>query len=97
MDTMPNIMKDRNLNIKSKAIYAYLCGLSGRNNMCYPSRGKIAYDLNLNYHTPTRYLKELEDLGYIQIQRTRANGKFNNNLYTLNKKEVEKYKPSTAA
>ena len=86
MDGLKLVMNDRDLNIKSKAIYAYLNRLSGASKMCYPSCGKMAYDLNIGVGTLRKYVKELAYLGYITVQKSRVNNRFSNNIYILNKK-----------
>lgn len=92
MDGLKLVMNDRELNIKSKAIYAYLNRLSGPRKMCYPSCGKMAYDLNIGVGTLRKYVKELAYFGYITVQKSRVNNRFSNNIYILNKKnEPEKY------
>lgn len=40
-------MRDTALKIKDKAIYAYLCALSGGGIKAWPSRGKILADLQI--------------------------------------------------
>lgn len=92
--TLKQVMTDRRLNIKSKAIYSYFDGLCFDKNTCYPSRKKIAYDLNVNYETPKKYIDELVYYGYLKVVKTRENNRFSNNLYVLIRKE--KRVPSSA-
>ena len=86
-NVLKQVMTDRRLNIKSKAIYSYFDGLCFDKNTCYPSRKKIAYDLNVNYGTPKRYIDELVNCGYLEVVKTRENNKFSNNIYVLIRKE----------
>jgi len=53
----------------------------------YQSRKKIAYDLNVNYETPKKYIDQLVYYGYLEVVKTRENNKFSNNLYVLIRKE----------
>lgn len=94
-NALKQVMTDRRLNIKSKAIYSYFDGLCFDKNSCYPSRKKIAYDLNVNYETPKKYIDELVYYGYLEVVKTRENNRFSNNLYVLIRKE--KRVPSTNA
>lgn len=86
-NALKQVMTDRRLNIKSKAIYSYFDGLCFDRNSCYPSRKKIAYDLNVNYETPKKYIDQLVYYGYLKVVKTRENNKFSNNLYVLIRKE----------
>lgn len=69
MNDLKKVMTDRNIHIISKAIYSYLNGLSGDINMCYPCRGKMAFDLNINVATLDKYMKELVYFGYVEVQK----------------------------
>ena len=40
-------MRDTELKIKDKGLYAYLCALSGGGVRTWPSRGKILADLHI--------------------------------------------------
>ena len=70
-NVLKQVMTDRRLNIKSKAIYSYFDGLCFDKNTCYPSRKKIAYDLNVNYETPKKYIDQLVYYGYLEVVKTR--------------------------
>lgn len=86
-NTLKQVMTDRRLNIKSKAIYSYFDSLCFDKNTCHPSRKKIAYDLNVNYKMPKKYIDELINYGYLQVVKIRENNRFSNNLYVLTRKE----------
>lgn len=86
-NALKQVMTDRRLNIKSKAIYSYLDSLCLDKNMCYPSRKKIAFDLNVNYETTKKYIDQLVYYGYLEVVKTKENNKFSNNLYVLTCKE----------
>ena len=86
-NVLKQVMTDIRLNIKSKAIYSYFDGLCFDKNTCYPSRKKIAYDLNVNYGTPKKYIDQLVYYGYLEVVKTRENNKFSNNIYILTRKE----------
>lgn len=55
-------MRDNNLPITSKAIYAYFCSYAGSGTTAFPKREKITHDLQLNKDTFTKYLKTLLEL-----------------------------------
>ena len=57
------VMKDRNLTIGAKAVYAYLCSYSGAGKVAYPSRSLICHDLKITQETLSKHLKNLEEQG----------------------------------
>ncbi len=72
------VMRDRDLPILAKSIYAYFCSFAGLGRQAYPKRDKIVRDLQINKDTYTKYLALLVNRGYITKERT-ATG----NLYTI--------------
>lgn len=79
------VMRNRDLSIKAKAVYAYLCSLSGNSGNCYPSRRTACYYLQITDDTLGRLLKELERAGAIKtLRRRNSNGTFQRNNYTIN-------------
>lgn len=77
-----SVLQSKDLNLKAKAIYAYLCAFAGNSNRCYPSVKKMINDLNIDYQTFLKYRKELESKGLIKIEREK--NKFNaNNIYII--------------
>lgn len=72
------VMRDRNLPLLAKTIYAYFCAYAGSGCQAYPKRDKIVRDLQINKDTYTKHLNRLVQDGYITKERT-ANG----NLYTI--------------
>lgn len=77
------VMKDRNLTIGAKAVYAYLCSYSGAGGIAYPSRSLICHDLKITQETLSKHLKNLEEQGYILREQQRSNGSFSHNIYTI--------------
>ena len=78
------VMKDKNLNIISKAIYAYICSYAGKGKDAFPSQKLISNDLGINIGTLAKYTQELKDSGYITVKGHKEKGKFSKNLYTIN-------------
>ncbi len=77
------VMKDKNLTIGAKAVYAYLCSYSGGGGIAYPSRSLICYDLGITQETLSKYLNNLEEEGYILREQQRNKGSFSHNIYTI--------------
>lgn len=79
-----SVMRDGNLSVKTKAVYAYLSCYAGSKNECYPSRRLILNDLNICGETLDICVKELISRGYIEKIQVREKGKFSKNLYRIN-------------
>ncbi len=84
-------MVDPELPLQSKAIYAYICSLTGRgkegaDKVAYFSRAKIKNDLSLTESSYYKYLAPLLEAGYIEIiQKTSSvnSGFFKQNRYVV--------------
>ena len=77
-------MKDKKLNVISKAIYAYICSYTGKGEDAFPSQKLICNDLGISKDTLAKYMKELKDSGYVTVVQHKEKGKFAQNLYTVN-------------
>lgn len=78
-----NVMKDNELSLGAKGVFAYLCAYAGSEDHSFPSRKLITYELNINKDTLTKYMKELQKNGYINIQQNKKEGQFANNIYYI--------------
>lgn len=77
------VMQDRELHAIAKTIYAYFCSYAGAGSVCFPTRSKICYDLNISNDTFAKYLKNLVRCGYVEVEQIKENGRFSHNVYTL--------------
>ena len=79
------IMKDTELTIESKAIYAYIASYAGNGNSAFPSVSLICKDLDISENRFHRHKNPLIEHGYITIERERnTKGTFDKNVYTIN-------------
>ena len=78
------VMRDKTLNILSKAVYAYICSYAGKGKDAFPSQNLICRDLGIGKSTLVKYIKELKDRGYVTVIQHKEKGKFAQNLYTVN-------------
>ncbi len=77
-------MRDRELSITAKGIYAYFCAMSGSGNSTFPSVETILAHLGFRSETYYLHRQQLVDQGYIEISSlARKNGTFSNNVFTL--------------
>jgi DnaD/phage-associated family protein len=78
------VMKDPNLSLSAKAIYAYLCSYAGNESIAFPSVKLINHELGISKDTFYKYMKELNDKAYIVVSQKRAEkGKFSHNVYSI--------------
>ena len=76
-------MKDSNLNIEAKGLYAYLCSYAGSGNICFPSVDLICDHLNISKNRFYKYRQQLIERGYITVKENRSDGKRDNNTYII--------------
>jgi len=87
---LPNfILRDPNLSVGAKATYALFLSYAWHNNLCFPGQERLANDMGMSIGSINAFIKELEALGLIEIER-RGQGK--TNIYTIN--YVVRKKPS---
>lgn len=82
------VMRDKNLKIQSKAIYAYISSFAANSNSgertAFPSVELQCAELGITDETYFKYRKPLVEKGYLQIEKRRGNSaKFDRNLYII--------------
>jgi predicted transcriptional regulator len=80
------VMRDRDLSMFAKAIYAYFCSLSGKGDCVFPGRDLILANLKISKDAYYAGLKELINQGYISVEQENAGGRgvgFRHNVYTI--------------
>lgn len=95
---LKRIMVDSTIAPEAKAIYSYLATFSNEEGKSYPSIDKMCRDLGMTYNRLTKYRKQLEEAGYLKVERTRSEqGGFGRNVYTIptrTYKKAERKEPS---
>ncbi|WP_145462461.1 helix-turn-helix domain-containing protein [Staphylococcus hominis] len=76
-------MKDRNISIEAKALYSYLSAYAGADESSFPSVELIKHELNIGKQRYQRARRELENAGYLQVDRKQNGNIYGSNLYTL--------------
>lgn len=83
--TVPKaVMLDERLHYKAKALYAYFCSFAGNGTTAIPSRDTICYHMQFTINSFQRYIRELIQYNYIEVQQTKYRGRFSNNIYYIN-------------
>ena len=77
------VMIDPNLSLQAKGIFAYLVTYAGNSETAFPSQKTISYQLRISKDTVGKYIKELRENGYLEIEQKREGGRFSHNVYKL--------------
>ena len=79
---VPNfILKDPNLSVGAKVVYAMFLSYAWHNDSCFPGQERLAADIGMSRSRVTEFISELNRAGLITIQR-RGQGK--TNIYVVN-------------
>jgi DNA-binding transcriptional regulator YhcF (GntR family) len=78
------VMLDERLDIKAKAIYAYLASFGGSGKTAHPKQAIMLYHLQMCQNTFYTYYNQLLELNYITAEKQRNANKYAENRYRLN-------------
>ncbi|WP_158554272.1 conserved phage C-terminal domain-containing protein [Macrococcoides goetzii] len=78
-----SVMRNPDLDIEAKGLYAYLSSFAGKSNTAFPSVDLICHELNISDKRFKKYRKQLEEMQLIEVKRNRKDKGFSNNIYTL--------------
>lgn len=81
-------MQSQEISIKAKALYAYFCSFTGAGFSCFPSQQKICFDLEISKDSLNKYIRELKEAGFIDVEQEKENGRFSRNVYTLSDMKI---------
>lgn len=77
-------MKDREMSIQAKGVYAYLVSCAGNDKQTYPTKEKMCYDLGIKkVDTLSKYIKQIQARGYIKIVKTKRDNLKYKNVYLI--------------
>jgi biotin operon repressor len=78
---VPNfILRDPNLSIGAKVVYAMFLSYAWHNDSCFPGQERLAEDMGMSVSRVNEFIKALESAGLIVITRR---GQGRTNLYTI--------------
>jgi len=79
---VPNsILEDTNISVKGRFLYSLLLKFAWQEGQCFPGQTKLGELCGVTRYTISKWMKELEDAGYIEVERR---GQGNTNIYRLN-------------
>ena len=77
-------MKDREMSIQAKGVYAYLVSCAGNDKQTYPTKEKMCYDLGIKkVDTLSKYIKQIQARRYIKIVKTKRDNLKYKNVYLI--------------
>lgn len=77
-------MLDTDLSLTAKAIYGYLCSLTGKGATAFPGRDTILQALGIDKATYYKHFKILTEHGYVSVEQEKVqDGKFPHNVYRI--------------
>lgn len=78
------VMKNKNISISAKGVYAYLASCAGNDKQTYPNQTTICKDLGIKkVDTLRKYIKELQTEGFIKVIKTTKKSLFYKNVYLV--------------
>lgn len=90
------VLASTELNNTSKLVYSYLSTMADKDGVCYPSQKYIADKLGVTAKTIQRGIKQLSEVGFIQVVKQKASsnmGAFLSNKYVLVHRRDMKLEP----
>lgn len=79
------VISDDNISITAKAIYSLLCVFKGKDNVANPKKDTIQKYLGIgSKNTLNKYLKQLEDNGYIEVTQCMNVNENGSNIFATN-------------
>lgn len=79
-----SVMRNKDLSIETKAIYAYFISFAGNTGKAFPSISLICSELNISKDRFYRHLNKLKELRYITVEHVKnKDNTFSKNVYTI--------------
>ncbi len=80
------IMRDKNLTVEAKAIYAYLCSFAGNGTECYPGVDLMAIELCMSKDRLYKHLNVLVNADVIEKSQSRNGNRWGKTVYKIRHK-----------
>ena len=84
------VMRDKSLSIGARMTYAFLLMYAWQQGSCFAGQEKLADDLGVSRAQVQRYIYELRDTKYIEVER--KDKRYNNTYIVLDRKKPTKFK-----
>jgi biotin operon repressor len=84
------VMRDKNLSVGARLTYAFLLMYAWQDESCFAGQERMSEDMGISRAQVQRYLYELRDTKYIQIER--KDKRYNNTYVILDRQHPTKLK-----
>lgn len=84
------VMRDKSLSIGARMTYAFLLMYAWQEGSCFAGQEKLAADMGVSRAQIQRYIYELRDTNYIEVER--KDKRYNNTYIILDRKKPFKLK-----
>ena len=84
------VMRDKSLSIGARMTYAFLLMYAWQEGSCFAGQKKLAEEMGVSERQLQRYIYELRDTHYIQVER--KDKRYNNTYIILDRKKPFKLK-----
>jgi len=84
------VMRDKTLSIGARMTYAFLLMYAWQEGSCFAGQEKLAEDMGVSRAQIQRYIYELRDTNYIEVER--KDKRYNNTYVILDRKKPFKLK-----
>jgi len=84
------VMRDKNLSIGARMTYAFLLMYAWQEGSCFAGQKKLAEEMGVSERQLQRYVYELRDTKYIEVER--KDMRYNNTYIILDRKKPFKLK-----
>ena len=75
------VMMDKNISLKAKGLFAYLCAYCGSRGFSYPKKKDILFHLGISEPTYYKALGQLKEAGYLETHQRKSAGRFSSNVF----------------
>lgn len=78
------VMSDTRLSVGAKALYGLLCAMGGKKGECFPGKQYLCNALGVSKETIKRYVRELKDYAYIDVEARKSERESSKNMNQSN-------------
>jgi Helix-turn-helix domain len=84
------VMEDKRLTIGARFTYAFLLKYAWQAGSCFAGQEKMAHEMGVSERHLRRFLTELQEVGYIKVER--KDKRYNNTYVLVDRKKPSKFK-----
>ena len=79
-----HVTRNKNISVQAKGVYSYLVSCAGNDKQTYPTQALMCEELGIKKPlTLRKYIKELQEEGFVKIVKTTKKSLFYKNIYLI--------------